>query len=299
MVSLNYHHLRYFWTVAREGSIARASLVSGLSKPTISGQIHQLEADLEEKLFAREGRRLVLTEAGRLAFRYADEIFSLGLEFQRSLKGHETGRPIRLLVGVVETLSKLIVQRLLAPALELPEPVNLVCREGRPERLFALLAIHELDVVLSDVPAGPPVGVRAFSHLLGGSAVSFFGTTELAACHRHKFPKCLDGAPMLLPSKDSALRRALEQWFDTEEIRPRVVGEFDDSALLKAFGQRGAGFFPAPSVIESDVRRVYQVRMMGRVEALGERYYAVSAERKLKNPAVVAITTAARDNFFG
>lgn len=295
---LNYHHLLYFWAVAREGSITRASAQLHLAKPTLSGQIRRLEHVLGEKLFAREGRRLVLTEVGQVAFRYAEEIFSLGREFLDTVRGRGTGRVIRLVVGVVDAVPKLVALRLLEPALKLPEPVRIVCHEGAPDRLFAALSVHELDLVVSDTPLGPTVKVQAFNHLLGESAVSFFGAPQLAAAHRRKFPRCLDGAPVLLPSKNATLRRVLDHWFDSSGIRPKIVGEFDDSALLKVFGRLGVGFFPAPSIIETDVRQQYHVRRIGRVENLWERYYVISLERKLKHPAVVAITEAARQKLF-
>lgn len=295
---LNYHHLLYFWVVARQGSIARASTELHLAKPTISGQIHRLEHVLGQKLFTREGRRLMLTEVGRVAFGYADEIFSLGREFLETLKGRGSGRSLDLAVGVTDALPKLVAFRLLEPALTLSEPVRIVCREERPDRLFADLSVHELDVVLSDSPMGPDVRVRGFNHLLGESGVSFFGTRQLAAAQRRRFPGCLDGAPMLLPGPTAALRRALEQWFDSCRIRPRIVGEFEDSSLLHVFGQLGTGFFPAPSIIESDVRQRYGVQRIGRTNELRERYYAISVERKLKHPAVVAITEAARRRLF-
>lgn len=296
---LNYHHLFYFWMVAREGSIAQASRELLLAQPTITGQIRTLENALGAKLFMRSGRNLVLTEVGRLAYRYANEIFSLGREFADVLKGRSTGRPVRLVVGISDALPKLIAYRLLQPALKLPEPVQIVCREDQPDRLVADLATFGLDLVLSDAPVGPAVRVRAFSHLLGSSGVSFFAKPALAAKYRRKFPSSLDGAPLLLPLENATLHRALDQWFESQGIRPRVVGEFQDSALMKAFGEAGVGVFTAPTAIEDDVRRHHGVSVLGRTDSVTERFYAISVERKLKHPAVVAISETARQTLFG
>ena len=296
---LNYHHLLYFWMMAREGSLARASAELRLAQSTISVQIRGLEESLGEKLFVRSGRRLVLTEMGRVVFRYAEEIFSLGRELRDAVKGRPVGRPLNLVVGVADVVPKLVARRLIAPALELPESVRLVCREDKPERLFAELALHNLDIVLADAPIGPSIHVRAFSHLLGECGVVFFGTAKLASAHRRNFPKSLDGAPVILPTENTTLRRSLDQWFAARGIRPRVVGEFEDSALLKVFGQRGMGLFPAPSIIANEVQRQYQVRPVGTLDGVRERFYAISAERKLKHPAVIAISAAARQKLFG
>ncbi len=295
---LNYHHLLYFWTVAKEGTIAAACEKLMLAQPTISAQIRALEQALGEKLFRRRGRYLVLTETGRVVYQYADEIFSLGRELIDTLEGRPTGSPVRFNVGVADVLPKLVAHQLLKPALNLPEQVRLVCYESTQAELLAKLAIHELDLVLSDSPIGPEVQVRAFSHLLGECGVSIFGTKELVDSYRRRFPASLDGAPVLLPTSNTVLRRELEHWFDAEDIRPAVVGEFDDSALLKVFGQAGAGLFAAPDVIEKEIRRQYGVRVVGRVESVQERFYAISVERKVKHPAVIAIAHAAREKLF-
>lgn len=296
---LNYHHLLYFWVVAREGSIARACEKLYLTQPTISAQLRALERSLGEKLFTRVGRTLVLTEVGQVVFRYADEIFSLGRELTDTLKGRARGRPVRFLVGVVDVLPKLIAYRLLEPALRLTEPVHIVCREDKPDRLLADLAVHELDLVLADAPIGPTIKVRAFNHLLGECGVTIFGTAQLAGAYRRNFPRSLNGAPLLLPTDNTMLRRSLEQWFAAEDIHPLNAGEFEDSALLKEFGQSGAGLFPAPSVIEPEIQGRYGVQLVGRLEGVRERFYAISVERKLKHPAVVAISEAARQKLFG
>jgi LysR family transcriptional activator of nhaA len=295
---LNYHHLLYFWVVAREGSVTRASQQLRLAQPTVSGQLKSLEDSLGEKLFERTGRRLVLTDVGRVVFRYADEIFTIGRELQDTLKGRPTGRPVRFTVGIADVVPKLVAYRLLLPALSLPEPVHVVCREDKPERLLAELGVHALDLVISDAPVGAEVKVKAYSHLLGETPVGFFGTEALAAPHRRAFPRSLDGAPVLLPVETSSLRRALDHWFDAEGVRPRVVGEVEDSALLKVLGQAGLGLFPAPLAIEAEVRAQYGVKLAGRVDAVKERFYALSVERRIKHPAVLAISEAARARLF-
>jgi len=296
---LNYHHLLYFWMVAREGTVARASEKLRLAQPTLSGQIHALEVALDEKLFERAGRKLRLTEMGRLVFRYADEIFSLGRELVDSVKGQPTGRPLRLAVGVADGLPKLVAYRLIEPALALPEPVRLVVHAQSTEKLLAALVLHELDVVLTDRLAGPGVRMRVFNHLLGDCGVTLFAAPKLAAKYRRRFPRALDGAPFLLPGEASTLRSAVEQWLERRRIRPRVVGEFDDSALIKVFGQAGGGIFAAPSIIESSVCRQYGVAVVGKMGDARERFYAISVERRLKHPAAIAITESARRSLFG
>ena len=296
---LNYHHLHYFWAVAREGSLARACRELRLAPSTVSGQIHALEGSLGEKLFSRTGRQLVLTETGRVVFRYAEEIFTLGRDLRDAVKGRPVGRPMSLVVGVADVVPKLVARRLLEPALRSPEPVRLVCREDKPDRLFAELAVHNLDVVLSDAPVGPSIRIRAFSHLLGECGVTFLATPELAAAHKRRFPKSLDGAPLLLPTETTALRRALDHWFGARGVRPKVVGEFDDSALLTECGETGLGIFPVPSVVADTVKRTYGVERVGSADPVRERFYAISVERKLTHPAVVAISEEARERLFG
>ena len=296
---LNYHHLLYFWVVACHGSVTRAAAELRLAQPTVSTQLRTLEEVLGEKLFARTGRRLVLTDVGRLVFRYADEIFGLGRELLETVKGRPTGQPMRLTVGIADAVPKLIAYRLLRPALTGAEPVRIICREDKPDRLLAQLAAHGLDLVLSDAPIGPTTKVRAFNHLLGECGVTFFATPALARTCRRGFPRSLGGAPMLLPTDNTALRRSLDDWFESEDIRPRVASEFEDSALLMAFGQAGMGLFPAPSAIERQVRSQYGVVVVGRLDTVRERFYAISGERRLKHPAVVAISEAARQRVFG
>ena len=295
---LNYHHLLYFWTAAREGSITAACRKLHLTQPTVSAQIRTLEKSLKAALFDRSGASLTLTDTGRLVYRYADEIFSLGRELQDAIRDRPSGQALRFAVGVADSLPKVMVHRLLAPAFEAGEDVRVTFIDGEPERLLAQLALHELDLVVSDFPASPRLGMKAFTHVLGECGVTFFATDELARRHRKGFPASLTGAPMLLPTGTSALRRSLDQWFEESDIRPRVIGEFSDSALLKAFGAEGDGIFAAPTAVEDDVTRMYDVRVVGRQESVRERFYAISVEKRLKHPAVVAISRAARTTLF-
>ena len=291
---LNYHHLHYFWVVAREGSVTKACEILHLTQPTISGQLRELEKAMKGPLFEKSGRGLALTETGRAVFRYADDIFALGRELMDMVGGRPVGRPVRLRVGVVDVMPKLIAHLLIEPALRLPEPVRVVCTEGKLERLAAELTIHNLDVVLSDTPLPPTVKAKVYTHLLGECGVTIVGTPKLVEAYKAGFPKSLDGAPFLLPAEGTALRRSLDQWFDATGVRPLIRGEFEDSALLKTFGRAGEGVFAVPAAAERDVRRHYGVRRIGRAEGVRERFYAVSVERKLKHPAVVAISESAR-----
>jgi LysR family transcriptional activator of nhaA len=291
---LNYHHLLYFWMVAREGSIAAACQRLHVAQPTISAQIRMLERSLGHRLFARAGRRLVLTEMGRNVYRYADDIFTLGQDLLDMVGGRPAGRPLRFHVGLAQTMPKLLARRLLDPALCFPEPLHLVCVEGTPAELLARLSAHELDVVLADSPSGPVLGTRAFNHLLGESGVSVFALTKAAQRYRKRFPNSLDGAPLLMPTANTVLRRSLDYWMESHEIRPRIVGEFEDSALLKTFGQAGAGLFPGHSVIKKEICQQYEVVAVGDLEGVTEHFYAISMERKIKHPAVLAITEHAR-----
>jgi LysR family transcriptional activator of nhaA len=296
---LNYHHLLYFWTVARAGTIAAASKELHLSQPTISTQLKTLEEALGQKLFVRQGRRLVLTDVGQTAFRYADEIFRLGKELQKALEtGSATGSGLRFAVGVADVIPKLVAERLLEPAFEAVGQLQLECHEGPLPQLLGQLALHELDVVLSDAPAPADIKVKAFSHALGESGTTFFGRGALAGPLRRGFPKSLGGAPMLLPSRSTTVRRQLEVWLDALEVRPKVVAEFDDSALLMAFGMRGRGVFAAPTVIEDEVCRQFDVQVVGRTEDVTERFWAISVERRLRHPAVLALADSARRELF-
>lgn len=295
---LNYHHLFYFWTVMREGSLTAASARLSLAPSTVSAQLGKLEDALGGKLFQRAGRNLEPTDLGRLVFRYADEIFSLGREMMDTIRGRPVAGPLSLKAGVVDVLPKLIVRRLLEPALHLPEQVKLVCHEDKEDALLAELAMHTLDVVLSDTPLRAGLSVKAYSHLLGECGITFFAVEKLALELRKKFPHSLHEAPMLLPMEMTALRGGLERWFATLGIRPAIAGEFDDNALLNVFGQEGDGVFVAPTVVEQEVMRQHQVQIIGRTQAVKERYYAISVERIIKHPAVAAILEAARHDLF-
>jgi len=295
---LNYHHLLYFWTVASEGSIAAASKRLRLAQPTISTQLKTLEDQLGVALFDRSGRKLELTEVGKLAFRYADDIFSLGRELVETLHVGSHARPLRLNVGVTPMIPKLIAYRLLEPALRLGEGMAVSCQQDRFDHLLTRLARHELDLVISDVPLGPDISVKAFNHLLGQSAISFFASPTMAGKLRRNFPASLDRARFLLPMPGAMLRRELDRWFDAEQIKPDIVGQFDDSALLKVFGQSGFGVFAGPSVIEDEITRQYDVQVVGRSDAIHERIYAITVERRIRHPGVVAVSQTAKTSLF-
>lgn len=294
---LNYHHLLYFWTVAREGGVSKAAEKLHLRQPTVSAQIRTLEKSLGQKLFTKRGRNLVLTDQGQIVFRYADEIFGLGRELVQTIRGQAPGHAPRFAVGVSDSLPKLTTYRLLEPALGLDPPMRLYVRIDKTDRLLAELATHGLDMVLTDTPM-PPTNVRAFNHLLGECGVTVFGTPALAKRHRDDFPQSLDGAPMLLQTRNTALRQSLELWFQSAGVVPEAVGEVEDVAVLQVLGQHGLGLFAAPTVVEEDVCQQYRVQVVGRLERVRERFYAVSVERRLRHPAVLAISEAARESLF-
>jgi LysR family transcriptional activator of nhaA len=298
MRGLNYNHLYYFWVVAREGGVGRAAKRLHLTPQTISGQLRLLEQGLGGELFRRVGRRLALTDTGRVVLEYADEIFRIGAEMEEVVEGRAVSRALPFTVGIVDVVPKLIAYRLLAPALGLPQPVRFVCREGKLEELLADIAMHKLDMVLADTPLAAGAAVRAFNHALGECGITFFSAADAARAYRGGFPESLQGAPMLLPAINTALRGALMQWLDRLGVRPRIAGEFEDSALMTAFGQAGVGVFIAPTAIEADVVRQYRVQPIGRTEEVRERFYAISPERRLRHPAVVAISDAARLQVF-
>jgi LysR family transcriptional regulator, transcriptional activator of nhaA len=299
MERLNYHHLRYFWVVARQGSIARASEELHLAAPTISAQIHRLEGALGERLFTRRGRQLLLTELGGVALRYADEIFALGRDFIDTANGRRSRRPARLVVGVLDSLAKSIVYRILEPAFRLESCPRVVTREGRSAEAFmGELATQAVDLVLADAPAPPASSVRAFSHPLGECGTAFLAAPVPAARWRRGFPRSLDDAPFLLPSVNSTFRRALEEWFDSHAIRPHIVADLEDFALTQVVGEAGLGVFAAPDVVEAEIKRRYRVRLVARVKQLRQRFFAISLERKIKHPAVLAICAGARADVF-
>jgi LysR family transcriptional regulator, transcriptional activator of nhaA len=292
---LNYHHLLYFHHVVREGGVAAAARRLRLAQPTVSAQIRQLEESLGASLFRRDGRRLELTETGALVQRYASEIFSLGDELVDRVREHPAEHGQRLVVGVADALPKLLVHRFLEPALRHSDPVRLICRQDRCTRLLEELAAQRLDLVLADAPIGPSHNIKAFNHLLGESRVSFFVREDQAARFKRSFPACLDRHPFLFPAEHTTLRRSLDHWFSSRGIRPRMLGEFDDSALLKTFGQVGLGAFAAPTVVAPQIRAQYGVATIGDPDGVRERFYAITVERRIRHPGVQAIAEAAHD----
>jgi len=295
---LNYHHLYYFWSAAREGGITKASIALNLSQPTLSKQIQLLEDQLGEKLFDRTGRTLVLSDAGRLAFEYADEIFSLGQELQQNMKGVGAARPSKLRVGASDLLPKLVAHRILAPVLENDSNTYLICEEDTTERLLAELSIQRLDLVLADAPISTSVKIKAFNHLLGTCGVTFFAAPALARKLKGRFPSNLNGARFLSPTDSTIIRRSLDQWFAGNQIQPRIVAEFHDSALMKVFGRAGAGVFAGPSIIAQEICQEYGVKALGTIHAIRESFYAITVERKVKHPAISMITENARKSLF-
>jgi len=295
---VNYKHLHYFWAVAREGGVARASERLHLTPQTISGQLSLLEKYLGVDLFTRVGRNLELTEPGRLILSYANEIFSLGGELEEVIHQLPDRRTQLFRVGVVDMVPKSIAHRVLEPALQMPEPVRMICREASLDTLLAALAVHRLDLVLADRPIPATVSTRGYSHKLGECAVSFFATEQLEKTLNGDFPSCLDGAPILLPSSGSQLRSGIDQWLDKHRIHPRMIAEFDDSALMKAFGQEGAGIFIAPAAIKAEVEWQYQVTAIGQIDEVKERFYAISVERRVLHPVVSIVVEAARKLLF-
>jgi LysR family transcriptional regulator, transcriptional activator of nhaA len=298
-LKLNLKHLRYFWSVASHGSIARAAETLFVTPQTISGQLRELETQISAELFRKEGRQLVLTETGRLVFSYADEMFRLGVELQDVLSGRTPGAAITLKVGVAMVVPKLLAYRVLEPVLQIPGPVKLICHEAPLVDLLADLSVHKLDMVLADSPINPALNIRAYNHPLGECGISFFAVPALAEQLRDDFPNSLNGAGMLMPSSGSSLRRTLEQWFQRHQLEPSVVAEFEDRALMKAFGERGTGVFTSPSTVEQDVLDKYGVQVVGRTEEIKESFYIISPERHIKHPAISAITESAKNQLFG
>ncbi|MCP9455917.1 MAG: transcriptional activator NhaR [Nitrospira sp.] len=291
---LNYHHLLYFWAVAKHGTVAKACEELRLAQPTISGQLRQLEQALGEKLFVRSGRRLALTEMGHVVFGYAEAIFAMGQELLNTIKGRANGQQTRLVVGISQVIPKPLANHLLRAGLHLDQPLRLICQEDRLHRLLADLTMHRYDLVISDTPAPPNFKAHAYSHPIGESGVTLFAASRLAARYRRGFPYSLHGAPMLLPTTDAVLRRSIDQWLVHHQLQPTIVGEFDDSATLKAFGQEGFGIFPGISAMENEICRQYRVAIIGHLDGLTQHFYAITVERRLKHPAVLAIVQAAR-----
>lgn len=299
MASLNFKHLRYFWMVAKSGSIARASERLHLTPQSISGQLSEFEAALGIDLFRRVGRGLELTESGKHMLGYAEQIFSLGDELLESIRTDAQSQSVTFRVGIADSVPKMVAYRLVEPSLGLDDPVKLICREGRLTTLLGDLAVHRLDMVIADRPMPDNLNVRGYDHFLGESSVSVFAAKSLLGKEKQQFPQLLDGAPFLLPGVEVALHARLMRWFEAERVHPRIVGEFDDTALMMAFGQAGAGYFAAPTAIESALVRENDVQVVGRIEAVREQIYAITTERKLTHPIVAAICRFAQHDIFG
>ena len=292
---INYKHLHYFWVIAKAGGIARASERLHLTSQTISGQLSVLEQTLGEPLFNRVGRKLELTDTGKVTLEYAEEIFSLGGELEEMLRNKPKNRPMVFKVGVTDVAPKSIAYRLIAPSLQSTDPVRIVCREGSLETLMAELAIHKVDLVIADGPTPASVKVRGYNHLLGECGISFFATPALAATMNSSFPQNLNNAPLLLPGEMTAVQSKIIEWFETLNIHPHIVGEFDDSALMKAFGQAGTGIFIAPTAIATEVEKQYNVISIGQTKEVLEQFYAISVDRKMSHPSIAAITETASE----
>lgn len=298
MNALNFKHLRYFWMVAKTGSIVRAAEQLHLAPHSISGQLREFEATLGVDLFRRAGRNLELTDAGQRILSHAEDIFNIGDELLDVLREQKEKKTLPFRVGVADSVSKAVAYRLVEPALKLEEPVRLICREGRLSSLLAELSIHRLDMIIADRPMPTHLNVRGYNHLLGESGLSVFGTRSQTKALSGKFPASLNKAPFLLPGEDVAIRPKLLQWFEANDIRPRIVGEFDDSALMKAFGQAGAGLFVAPTAIVKHVCAQYKVVEIGRIDTVIEQLYAITTERRITHHAIVAISKAAQEDVF-
>ena len=291
---LNYHHLLYFWSVAKHGTMTKACEELRLAQPTISGQIRLLENTLGEKLFVRTGRRLGLTEMGHLVFKYAEDIFATGQELLNTVKSQGNGHPTRLVVGIADAVPKPLATQLLKSALKLYRPTRLICQEDKLRQLLTDLMAHRSDLVIADTPTPSSIKEHTYSHPLGESGVTLFATAKLATRYRRGFPQSLNGAPLLLPTSNAMLRRLVDQWLVNHGLQPNIVGEFDDSATLKAFGQDGYGIFPGVSVIEKEICRQYRVQVVGQLDSLKQHFYAITVERRLKHPAVLALVRTAR-----
>ena len=295
---LNYHHLHYFWAVAKEGTVTAAAKELHVARTTVTAQVRELEKSAGAKLFRKSGRYLELTEFGQHVFRYAEEIFSIGRELTDFMKTGVPGMSKKFVVGMPDVVPKLIAFELLKPAIQHPEGFQIVCYEGKLPQLMADLALHKLDLIISDSVAPPTVDVRAYSHRLGQCGLSFLAVPELARKHRRKFPWSLNGAPLCLPTEHTAVRRSLNHWMDDNDLHPKIVAEFEDSALLKVFGQSGLGIIPNPTAIEKEVKTQYGMQLVGRVEDVVDRFFAISVEKRVHHPAVLAIVKQARSKIF-
>ena len=289
---INFHHLRYFWMVAREGGLRQAAEKLHISPPSISAQIRELEESLGEKLFRRSGRANVLTDAGQIALRYADEIFGLGRELAAAIKQQPTAKALRLHVGVADSFPKLMTQQILQPVFAMPQSVHVICREGKVPDLLGQLAAHRLDVVLSDEPATGGLKMRVFNHPLGECGVTFCAGPRLANALRKGFPRSLHQAPALLPADGTGMRRSVEQWFQSLGITPRVLAEYEDAALMKVMASDGRGFIPVPTLVAQEAVDRFSLRIIGATEKCREQFFAITADRRIHHPAVAVITSA-------
>jgi LysR family transcriptional regulator, transcriptional activator of nhaA len=299
---MNFKHLHYFWVAAKAGGVMRAGEQLHTTPQTLSGQIKLLEERLGRQLFRKAGRKMELTDDGRVALRYADEIFALGSELEGAMREKRSSSGTQVLefrVGVEDALAKTVAYKLLEPALQLDVPVHLVCTEGRFTDLMAQLALHRLDLVLADEPLTSRLSVKAFNHPLGRSSVSFFCAPALRGRLRGPFPACLNDAPMLIPGGSSSVRPQFETWLTRHGLHPRVLAEFDDGALMQAFGREGRGVFLSPTVVEDEVATQYGVEIIGRSDEMADQFYAITVERRITHPGVAAITSAARGSLFG
>ncbi len=295
---LNFHHLRYFWVVAREGSLRRASELLHVSQPSISAQLHQLEDALGEKLFQRKGRRLVLTQMGQLVVGYADDIFSSGRELLNAVRQRPGQRPLKLQVGVADSVPKIVAHEILKPVFSMEQPIHLVCREGKVDGLLLQLATHRLDIIITDEAAPSSLLVKTYSHLLGGSTLTFCAPASLAARLQDNFPASLNGQPAFLPTENTATRLALEKWYDQQGIHPQILAEFEDAALMKAVAMSGLAVVPVHTMVLEEARRQYGLRPVGEVKECRGEFFAITAERKIKHPAISAITENAHASLF-
>ena len=295
---LNYHHLFYFWNVAKEGTVSAAAEQLHVARTTVTAQVRELEKAAGAKLFEKKGRYLELTEFGQHVYRYAEEIFTIGRELKDFMKTGKLGKVKKFVVGMPDVVPKLVAFELLKPAIHHPDGFQIVCHEGKLPELVADLALHRLDLIISDAPAPPTVDVRAYSHRLGECGLSFLAVPELARKHRRKFPASLNGAPVCLPTDHTAVRRSLNHWLDDNDIHPQIVAEFEDSALLKVFGQSGLGIVPIPTAIEKEVISQYGMQLVGRLEDVIDRFYAISVEKRVHHPATLAIVKQARSKIF-
>jgi len=297
--NINYKHLHYFWMVAHEGSIAQASKALHITPQTISGQLSLLEHRIGSPLFNKAGRGLALTDTGRLVLRYADDIFDLGRELSDVLRGVPSVGPLEFIVSASSALPKTIVHKIIEPVLHMKQPITLTCKEGPVADILAELAVHKVDMVLSDTPLNGELSVQAYNHKLGECGITFFVSPHLIQNYKPNFPASLDGAPMLLPTKQNAIRQQFDKWAEGKDITPIIKGQFDDSALMKSFGKEGAGIFFMPSVMTQEVCKTFNVKAIGQTREFTQSFYAISAERKIKHPAVSLICDAARESLFG